>query len=333
MRRTIYLLCLLTLLLMMSVSSISIAQADDTSDAIPVIYDAPQFEVEVTTHTYGYGLSHTSWNSDDADPVELLLDLYEPVNAPDNRPAMVIIHGGGYVGGSRQQGALVQIAEYYASRGWVVMAIDYRLAGARGTLPSEVYDSISATVPRGQRDVALAIYPANRDAKAAVRWLYANAETYQINTDYITALGGSAGAGVAITLGITDDEHFRDEISVEDDFTLMSTNLLESSQVHTVINFWGADWGIEMLTNAYGGTYYDDTDVPILIVHGTSDMTVDFSNAEDLQERYDETGVPYELYPLENRGHGAWDATVDGASLFDLAFDFIIEQQALVIGD
>ena len=42
------------------------------------------------------------------------------------------------------------------------------------------------------------MYPAMRDAKAAVRWVRANAEQYNAAPEYITAIGGSAGAVVAI---------------------------------------------------------------------------------------------------------------------------------------
>ena len=38
------------------------------------------------------------------------------------------------------------------------------------------------------------MYPAMRDAKASVRWIRANAEKYKLDTDHITAIGGSAGA-------------------------------------------------------------------------------------------------------------------------------------------
>jgi hypothetical protein len=37
------------------------------------------------------------------------------------------------------------------------------------------------------------------------------------------------------------------------------------------------------------------------------------------------------FYPLEGSGHGAWGATVDGKSLSDLSFDFIVGNQDLNI--
>lgn len=319
------------LLVAVSISGVSIAQ--ETESAIPIVFDTPQFDVNVTTHTYAQGLSHDNWNSDTYELMDLELDLYEPVGAPENRPALVIVHGGGYIGGSRRQGSLTQAGQYFASRGWVAISIDYRLARDKGTVPTEWLAYIETHAPREQLDAALAIYPANRDARAAVRWLYANAEAYQVNTDYISTLGGSAGAGIAITLGTTDEAYFRDELSVEDDPSLMTTNLDQPSEVHAIIDLWGGAWGVDIITDIADVVAFDETDAPIMIVHGTRDRTVDFSEAERLRDKYEATGVPYAFYPLERAGHGAWNATVDGKNLTQLAYDFIIEQQALMIAN
>jgi len=102
----------------------------------------------------------------------------------------------------------------------VSISIDYRLLGDRGTLPSQWLQHVQDNFLPENRDQVAAMYPAARDAKAAVRWLYANAATYQINTDYVTAMGGSAGAYLAITLGVSDPADFRDEVPASADPTL-----------------------------------------------------------------------------------------------------------------
>ena len=47
--------------------------------------------------------------------------------------------------------------------------------------------------------------------------------------------------------------------------------------------------------------------MPLLIIHGTQDLTVDYSNAEDLYTRHIETDNSYkkttELVLLDNTGH------------------------------
>jgi len=81
----------------------------------------------------------------------------------------------------------------------------------------------------------------------------------------------------------------------------------------------------------FGVQRFDATDAPILIVHGDSDLVVNFSQAEDLRDRYQATGADYEFHRLVGAGHGPWNATVDGMSLSELAADFIIRKQGLVV--
>lgn len=50
------------------------------------------------------------------------------------------------------------------------------------------------------------MYVAQRDAKAALRWIVAHSNTYNINTDYMTVGGASAGAITIIALGISNQE-------------------------------------------------------------------------------------------------------------------------------
>jgi predicted esterase len=68
-----------------------------------------------------------------------------------------------------------------------------------------------------------------------------------------------------------------------------------------------------------------------MISHGTNDQTVAYSEALVLKDIYTSTGANYVLYTLENRGHGPWDATVNGKKLEELSFDFIVEQQSIIV--
>lgn len=318
-----------------SMAILAYGQDDPCADCemqIPIVYETTRFNVESSTEIYAKGLRHSDWMSESTEERDLLLDIYEPIDAPENRPVIIFIYGGGYIGGSRTQ--FTQAGQYFAERGWVAISIEYRLVRDHGTVPQAWYDAVmQAPIPQGQKDQALAIYAASRDAKAAVRWVYANAETYQINTDYISVLGGSAGAGLAIMLGITEGEDFRDELTLDDDPTLESTHLDQDAEVHTVLNMWGTTAPIELLSTVYNLDRFDETDAPILTVHGTADRVVDFSHAEYLRDEYEKTGVNYALYPLEGVGHSAWTARIDGMTLPELAFVFITEQQQLIIGN
>jgi para-nitrobenzyl esterase len=230
----------------------------DNDNISPPVISAPivklnaTYEVNITEDiTYAEGLSHDSWNSANNSVIPLEMDSYVPDNNLQNRPLLMLIHGGAFYGGSKQQDALVNMANYYASRGFVVFSIDYRLRDHTGTIPQEWIDA-SSDIPPANHDQLFAMYPAHRDAKAALRWIIANADNYHINTDYITVGGGSAGAITSIGLGVSELGDYKDEISLSEDNTLSTTNFSQTYEVQTILDFWGSNVSIEILESIYG---------------------------------------------------------------------------------
>ena len=103
------------------------------------------------------------------------------------RPAIVVIHGGGWLEGdkssfaSRKYGVPGNIVDF-AALGFVAVTINYRLSGE-------------------------APYPAAlEDCKCAVRWLRAHAKEYQLDQHRIGAYGNSAGGHLAMLLGMVGKE-------------------------------------------------------------------------------------------------------------------------------
>ena len=162
-----------------------------------------------------------------------------------------------------------------------------------------------------------------------LRWIIANADNYSINKDYITVGGGSAGAITSIGLGVSELGDYKDEISLSEDNTLSTNSLSQTYEVKTILDFWGSDVSIEIMESIYGYQKFDSNDPALFIAHGTEDTTVPFSSAEDLKNICETNEIDFVYYPLEGRGHGAWGATVNGKSLSELSFDFIVENQSL----
>ena len=115
------------------------------------------------------------------DGVSLYGDLYLPAGA-GLHPAMLFIHGGGFRAGSKA-GYGTTWGPYLAERGYVVFAIDYRLATANQT-----------TWPQ-----------ALLDCKAALQYLRGNAAILTVAPERIGVGGDSAGASLAALLGVTQD--------------------------------------------------------------------------------------------------------------------------------
>ena len=306
--------------------------------------------------TYAEGLSYdASSTSPFAKPLKL--DVYQPNNNSINRPVFMFIHGGGFTGGIKHKPEIVEMANYYASRGWVFISIDYRTTEELGTIqgmtPEELIMFYKGIAPQewienalqgaensGQVQQATAMYLAQRDAKAALRWIVANAGTYNINTDFITVGGASAGAISTIALGISNLEDFRDEITISDDPTLSTTNLNETYVVKSMVYFWGSNIKLDVFEAVYDLEQYDryDTNDPELFMgHGTAeDPVTPYEEALELQGIYDSLGIYNKLETLLNpngnpAGHGAWNAVVNGKGLSELTFDFLVERQNLTV--
>lgn len=107
---------------------------------------------------------------------KMLSDIYVP-SGDGPHPAVVILHGGGWYTGDKAKFRAMGID--LARRGYVAMAIAYRLSGE-------------------------AKFPANiQDCHAAVRYLRAHATDYKVDADRIGVVGGSAGAHLAGLLATT----------------------------------------------------------------------------------------------------------------------------------
>lgn len=238
------------------------------------------------------------------------MDIVRPKNQTGASPAVLLIHGGGFRAGTRQS-YLAQAARL-AERGYVAATASYRLA------------------PRHQ-------FPASvEDAKAAVRFLRANAAKYGINPDRIGAWGGSAGGHLVLMLGLTGDVA---------EFEGTGPNREFSSKVQCVINYYGpTDFtqsysksvdAAEVLPLWLGGNLDQNRRIhqkasplnwvtpnaaPILSLHGTKDAYVAYEHSVVLTERLLNAGAEAELESFSGAGHGFKGADAERAQTLSFAF-------------
>ena len=174
--------------------------------------------------------------------VDLKLDVYEPDgDTVARRPLIIWVHGGYFSGGDKTSVEIVDEATTFAEKGYVTASINYRLSpdGCRPPLGAECVQ---------------AIYDANADAQAAVRFLRSTATTYGIDPSRVAIGGSSAGAITALNVG----------------YRLASpgaTPPSSTSEVGGVVSLSGA----EVFTSEE-----DAGDAPVLLFHGTADLTVPF---------------------------------------------------------
>jgi acetyl esterase/lipase len=218
------------------------------------------------------------------------LDLYVPENRNGLMPLIVWIHGGGWMGGSKNSCPPLP----WTRKGFVVASIDYRLS-QDAKFPAQI-----------------------EDCKAAIRWLRIHATEYRIDEDRIVAWGGSAGGHLASLLGTAGEVPEWEE-------GIPSV----SSRVQAVIDWYGrADltrvatdptWANSPSALLLGGcgkifaelareaspiVYVSKDDPPFLIMHGTKDTVVPFGQSQAFEGALEGAGVDSHLVTLVGAGHG-----------------------------
>jgi acetyl esterase/lipase len=232
----------------------------------------------------------------EVDGATLLLDVYHPPARETAGPAIVTIHGGGWTEGFGDRTMMVEVAQGLANAGYVVFNIAYRL------LPEH-------------------LWPAQlHDVQRAVRWIRANAATYNVDPERIGSFGYSSGGHLAAFLGVRD---------TSDNNDIMLATF--SSRV-TCIAYVAGDVdlripypdpaGNELIANLLGGTidevpgayrdaspvtWVDGETVPFLIMQGALDESTPVEHARTMVEALHEAGVEVVYYEDPDADHGFQD--------------------------
>ena len=107
------------------------------------------------------------------------LDIYRPKGVDlENAPVLVQIHGGAWTIGTKEQQGLL-LMNRMAERGWVCVAMNYRLA-PKHPWPAQIVD-----------------------VKKAIAWTRENIASYGGDPTYLVATGGSAGGHLAALAALT----------------------------------------------------------------------------------------------------------------------------------
>ncbi|MFK5954946.1 MAG: alpha/beta hydrolase [Planctomycetota bacterium] len=230
-------------------------------------YIDPTFGVTLTKDvSYGAVLNFSTNFVDD-----LQLDIYQP--AGDNAEARAVVfwvHGGGFTGGDKSE--METMCNYYASRGYVAIALNYRLVTA------------------WDRQNLGAIY-AGADTQAAVRWLRTQASALRIDPEKIAICGNSSG-GYAV-LGAAYDQGLK----------VHNPNLPDVSfAVAACVDVSGRLYNLPSIGHG---------EAPLLINHGMQDMRVPFAYALELESTALAARIVCETNYYPQQGHTVMRAETD----------------------
>lgn len=287
-------------------------------NAVPLIERQPPVPPDVE---YFSGVTYAR-----AGEKELKLDVYRPRKAPKDqrRPLFVLIHGGGWKSGQRED--YRPHALKVAQAGYVVASLSYRLAD-------------TAKFPAAARDV-----------NAALQFLADHADTYGLDPQKIVVMGGSAGGHLAMLAGYSDDPYLNPSADAQLKPVSGPAPGPVPYKIRSIFNFYGpcdltTDFArdkdvvtgfmgvpFEQGQEAYrkASPLYDVSpdDPPTLIVHGTMDDIVPVGQSDVLAEALKKAGVPVRYERMQG-----WPHTMDLARpMFEYLSGVILEELKNQVG-
>jgi len=218
------------------------------------------------------------------DGVQLTVDVHLP-NGAGPFPAAILVHGGGWVAGDKQQ-YITYIFEPLSNAGFAWFSINYRLA-PNYTFPADA-----------------------EDVEEAIRWVKANAAKYHVDTNRIALIGESAGGHLVSFVGARQAPGTRvaavvsmygihDFISASLQWKPIPTEIMQLFGIKAV----DADTA-PVLIRASPVTYVKKEMPPFLLMHGSKDEDVPYEQSVEMCQKMKQSGASCELITIEGAPHG-----------------------------
>lgn len=232
---------------------------------------------------------------------ELLLDFYrsDTTDKPANGwPLIVWIHGGAWRSGSKANVPIIRLLQH----DFAIASVDYRLSPV-AQFPAQIHD-----------------------IKAAIRFLRANSKQYELDTSRVYIAGASAGGHLAALVGVSNGlKTLEGSLGECQQYT---------SDVQAIISFYGASnlqtilsqstpHGLSVRVPALqlllGGqpeqqrelavlaspvTHVDESDPPLLLIHGDQDPQMPINQSHELQGAYQRHNLTVDFDVIHGGVHG-----------------------------
>lgn len=240
------------------------------------------------------------------------LDVIYPHNATEAVPAVIYVHGGGWIWFDKA-GAVLEVLPYL-QMGWAAVNVEYRLADV-SKAPAAV-----------------------EDCRCALRWVVRNAKEYHIDASRLVVTGHSAGGHLALTTGMLMESDGLDN-------DCASGGKEPEPRVAAIVNWYGPtgvgdllagenrknyalEWlGSQLNKNEVARevsplTYVRKSNPPIITIHGELDDVVPYEHAVRLHKALDQAGVANQLFTVKGGGHGEF-AVGDNRRAYNAIREFL----------
>lgn len=251
-------------------AAVTIAETDASVLELATCLPAARAKVPVLIENQIYETKHSDC---------CIGDVYQP--APEvgsSLPAVVLVHGGAWTGGSKNDSDIKDIARLLVESGFVVFSINYRLIDEGGRFPHNI-----------------------DDVQSAVVFLSKHASQYRVDSTRVSLLGVSAGAYLSLMVAYSPGfgrQHLRAVIAV-----CPATDLRQVPEALTA-EYLGdkIEKGSRILKKS-SPLNLAKFGIPTLIVHGTEDKVVPFEQSSRLEKALKKANVAVRLVSLNGAAH------------------------------
>jgi len=226
---------------------------------------------------------------------ESKLDIYSRRGVTTPQPTVIYFHGGFWAAGSKE-GSLMSLIPWM-EMGWNVVNVEYRLARV-APAPAAVEDCL-----------------------CALRYVAAQAKTYNIDTSRLVVTGESAGGHLTLTTAMIPES-----AGLDRPCATIGTSL---PKVAAAINWFGIADVADVIDGPHRAnlavtwlgslpnrdevakrmsplTYVRSGLPPILTIHGDQDQLVPYDHAVRLHAALSKAGVPNQLLTIPGGRHGGF---------------------------
>ena len=219
------------------------------------------------------------------------VDGYEKGSCSD-RPAFVLIHGGGFVGGNKDQ--FLGMASWLAlTLNALCVTVGYRLAEA-APCPAPIVD-------------CLGVY----------RWIWEWQKELKVDPALVFVVGGSPGANIG-AMSMLADRRMLKSFSLDPKLVFQPVNGIFLNGIYDLTDFCERNpgerervyrfldrsaWEKE-LWEEYSPRYHGKEGRNILMLHGSKDRIVPLQQCVEMKESMEAAGGRAWIYPFEEKGHG-----------------------------
>jgi acetyl esterase/lipase len=239
--------------------------------------------------------------------IDLLLDVYRPpAGVTSKRLAIIHLFGGGFRGGNKGAGYIINDAKALGARGYTSVSANYRLQ-SQGSWPAQIHD-----------------------VKAAIRWTRANAQRLGVDADRIVVAGYSAGGMLALLAAGTNGKPELEGMGGTPNVSSKVDACIGVYPLATAQNARGlfaeGEATPENIAAASPTSYIGASFAPTIFIHGTADQTVPLASSMDFFNKLEAAGVPTALTAIQGADHAFDGGALDAVELMAQSIDLFLDR-------